>query len=1466
MKTANFLHRVIAAALMIAALATGQQALAETVTYTLSGSTETNGNVNFVATASGSATGTASDQWPYATTQSRSISLPGSISLSFGSDKTSSLAIGKEALLIQANASTGGYITLAHASKYIYHVTLKDPDGHVLNEAWNLTKSYTYRFQTLAVHTIVVEYATAIPITAAEISGIDAQYPVSNAAVQPTPTVTWHGTTLTRNTHYTVSYQNNTSAGTATVRATGMGAFSTSTSVTKNFTLVWATYTVHFDANGGEGTMSDQAFTYNTAQNLSANTFTRTGYNFAGWNTAADGTGTAYTDGQSVQNLTAEDGATVTLYAQWAATPWTGTGTIDDPYIIQYPSQLDLLATRVNSGTGYSGTYFELANDITYPHTTAWDDDTSQEENFTAIGNSRWSFWGTFDGKGHTVSGIRIYKPADPYQGLFGNLGGTVKNVTLADARITGRNYTGGIAGRNYGIIENCHAAATVTIYAAQSSSYCHGGIAGDIGSRKKVLGCTSAARVTMADDLSNCLYFGAIAGNNDGTIENCLALGATVNASQYGAIIGYNSSTGILTANYYHDCTVGGTANATGVGVGYDSNDTHTRHDRDGARSVHTLTLGTGITASGESVVIGNATYYASNTDVTLTYGGTPSTGQTFDGFSVQDADANDIAVTESEGTYTFTMPASDASATTILTDHWGITNGANGSEEHPYVISTTAGLDLLATNVNNLARYRGKYFELANDITYPHTTAWDDDTSQEDNFTAIGNSSTKHFDGTFDGKGHTVSGIRIYKPADPYQGLFGYLYGTVKNVTLADARITGEDYTGGIAGQNFGSIENCHAAATVTIHAKQSSDYHGGITGDVCPYQTVRGCTSAARVTMADGINRCYDFGGIAGYSSGTIENCLALGATVNANNNYGAIVGYNNSNGTLTANYYHNCTVGGTANATGVGVGYDSNGTKYPHDRNGARSAYSVSAAAGSSLAPSGTATTAYPYDGIQAFDGPNLYYNSVVYVPAYDSNVTVTLTLGCTVPEGYTLDGYTATSGTLILVEGSTYSLTRAGADVVISPVLTSAWGIADGADGTEEHPYVISTTADLDLLATNVNNGTTYSDTYFELANDITYPHTTAWDDDTSQENNFTTISNNSSAKRFEGTFDGKGHTVSGIRIYKPANPYQGLFGYIMGTVKNVTLADARITGKDNTGGIAGRNNGTIANCHAAATVTIYAAQSSTYNHGGIAGNVGFYKTVLGCTSAARVTKADGISGCYDFGGIAGNNQGIIENCLALGATVNASSKFGAIVGLENSDYLTSNYYHNCTVGGTANATGVGTGNDGDFDGAYRAYSVSAAVGCSLAPSDTATIAYPYNGIQVFDNNLYYNNVVYVPAAYGGTVTLTLGCAVPVGYALDGYTATSGTLTLVEGNTYLLMPAGADVVISPVLTPSAASTGDVNGDGEVNIADVTALVALILSDSPYNPAADINGDGSVTIADVTALVNNIKDGN
>ena len=73
------------------------------------------------------------------------------------------------------------------------------------------------------------------------------------------------------------------------------------------------TYTVTFNANGGEGSMADQSFTYDAEQDLAANGFTRTGWRFTGWKLG----NTTYTDGHAVSNLTAEANGTVTLEAQW---------------------------------------------------------------------------------------------------------------------------------------------------------------------------------------------------------------------------------------------------------------------------------------------------------------------------------------------------------------------------------------------------------------------------------------------------------------------------------------------------------------------------------------------------------------------------------------------------------------------------------------------------------------------------------------------------------------------------------------------------------------------------------------------------------------------------------------------------------------------------------------------------------------------------------------------------------------------------------------------------------------------------------------------------------------------------------------------------------------------------------------------------------------------------------------------
>jgi uncharacterized repeat protein (TIGR02543 family) len=102
--------------------------------------------------------------------------------------------------------------------------------------------------------------------------------------------------------------------------------------VTADITLFakWTanTYTVAYDANGGTGVTATSAHTYDVAKTLTANVFSREYYAFAGWATSETGA-VAYSDGQSVSNLTTVNGATVTLYARWTAQPEL-TSTDDD--------------------------------------------------------------------------------------------------------------------------------------------------------------------------------------------------------------------------------------------------------------------------------------------------------------------------------------------------------------------------------------------------------------------------------------------------------------------------------------------------------------------------------------------------------------------------------------------------------------------------------------------------------------------------------------------------------------------------------------------------------------------------------------------------------------------------------------------------------------------------------------------------------------------------------------------------------------------------------------------------------------------------------------------------------------------------------------------------------------------------------------------------------------------------------
>ena len=151
---------------------------------------------------------------------------------------------------------------------------------------------------------------------------------------------------------------------------------------TQNYNLVgdltltanWTanTYYVSFNGNGSTGgSMSRQTFRYGTAQKLTSNGFTKIGFTFAGWNRNANGTGTSYSNGQSVSNLTTSNGATITLYAQWTArneAKYDSAGKywyIENGKIPQTKVTNSTLITNLNKATTNGSNYYIAGQTLT---------------------------------------------------------------------------------------------------------------------------------------------------------------------------------------------------------------------------------------------------------------------------------------------------------------------------------------------------------------------------------------------------------------------------------------------------------------------------------------------------------------------------------------------------------------------------------------------------------------------------------------------------------------------------------------------------------------------------------------------------------------------------------------------------------------------------------------------------------------------------------------------------------------------------------------------------------------------------------------------------------------------------------------------------------------------------------------------------------------------------------------------
>ena len=183
---------------------------------------------------------------------------------------------------------------------------------------------------------------------------------------------------------------------------------------------------------------------------------------------------------------------------------------------------------------------------------------------------------------------------------------------------------------------------------------------------------------------------------------------------------------------------------------------------------------------------------------------------------------------------------------------------------------------------------------------------------------WTPIGTDYDNSYKGTFDGGGHTITGL-TFTTNDEYAGLFGWLNraGTVKNVVMEGVQITSNQIyggsIGGVVGYSWGTIENCSVSGSVS-----GTVYVGGVVGAQID-GSITGCSSSATV------KGMVDVGGVAGQtnSSATLTACYATGNVtleIDPRKNIagGSLVGFNGGNGVRA------CYATGNVTSTGSSTG--------------------------------------------------------------------------------------------------------------------------------------------------------------------------------------------------------------------------------------------------------------------------------------------------------------------------------------------------------------------------------------------------------------------------------------------------------------------------------------------------------------------------------------------------------------
>ena len=497
------------------------------------------------------------------------------------------------------------------------------------------------------------------------------------------------------------------------------------------------------------------------------------------------------------------------------------------------------------------------------------------------------------------------------------------------------------------------------------------------------------------------------------------------------------------------------------------------------------------------------------------------------------------------------------------------------------------------------------------------------------------IGNDSSE-YSGTFDGKGHTISGLYFF--SDSYEanivGVVGYLKtGTIQNIGLENSYFYSSNgsYIAGICGYNEGgTIDNCYNAGN--INGQQGV---GGICG------------------RNNGVFKFASFSFIAG----VIKNCYNTGNISGSHSKIGGVCGLNNF---TLENCYNTGNVTGGTSASFVGGIV---GNNYIDNRNSGytfRNCYNTGTVTGKSSFGAVYGSDTYK-------DAQNCYYLSETEVPESDGISGKTADQFASGEVTYLLNGSKPGDANIFrqnLDNGEPTDATPvldSAHDVVYEGKLcTSGTGYTNDEDSTSEihawdedgfcknddthyqpavknaeNVYEISNAGQLYWFASEVNGGNCVNAI---LTKDIVVnkgdvagcegTKTKGWRE-------WTPISYYFDQKM--GDFDGKGHTISGLYCNDKNND-AGLFaraGHIR--ISNVGVINSYIKGKENAGGITAKNDsyGSIRNCYSICTVSGYDDNAKV---GGICGSSSYE-----------------IENCYSVsnGGVCSANSATIGNCYYL---------------------------------------------------------------------------------------------------------------------------------------------------------------------------------------------------------------------